>query len=383
MRVTYLSCRLTPSGGTKIIAQHVNLLNERGHDAQILTLDGKQDQLWGTPVARVKAFNQDLLGGADILVATWLRDVETASKIKGPAVCHFCQGYEPTELSFRIRGEDIPTKYRFWGRLGRLLFLRKKWSFRRRIRAIERIYRLPTFKIAISYALKEIVENHYGGNCRYVPNGIDSHLFSPPSQPISFRMPLRLLSVGPNNVVIRGVEDTFRAVQIVKGKNIPVEFIRVSQSEFGESERRGGLVDRFLVGLDEREMADLYRNGHFLIAPSLWGAIGLPAVEAMSCGVPCILTATGKHRSLDPAMDFAYFVPPHSPEAIAEGIIKIRDDPALRNRIVRRGFEVARQYTLKNMGDRLEEALSGILEEWKRPKPPETGNADRWRANDR
>lgn len=150
MRVDYLCCRLVRSGGTKIVAQHVKLLKERGHAARILTTDQNGEELWGIPVERVKALRQDFFNQTNIIVGSWLRDVETASRIKGPVICHLCQGYEPIEFSFRIHEERIPPKYRYHGIGGRLLFLRKKWSFKRRVRKIEKIYRLRTVKIAVS-----------------------------------------------------------------------------------------------------------------------------------------------------------------------------------------------------------------------------------------
>jgi glycosyltransferase involved in cell wall biosynthesis len=361
MRVDYLSCRLIRSGGTKIIAQHVKLLRERGHQARILTIDPEGDELWGVSVERVKAFRQDFFNQTNIIVGSWLRDVEAASKIRGPVICHLCQGYEPIELSFRIREERIPPKYRYHGIISRFFFLKKKWSFRRRVRKIEKIYRLQTVKIAVSQALKEVIEDIYGKPCHLIPNGVDQHIFQPAPQPKTLQSPIRLLSIGPINMAFKGIDDTFEAVRILKQKQIPVEFVRVSLSPPTEAELKSGLVDRFLVGLSEKEMVQLYQNSDILIAPSLWEGFGLPVIEAMSCGVPSILTDSGSYKSLDSRMDFAYFVPPHSPPAIVEGVLKIKEDHLLRERIIKRGFEVAGRYTLENMGNILEETMLEIL----------------------
>ena len=366
MKVEYLCCRCVRSGGTKIIAQHVRLLQERGHDARILTTDRRAADLWGVPVVRVKAFDQNLLGQSDVLVGSWLRDVEAAAEIKGPVICHLCQGYEPIEFSFRINEEAIPLKYHYKGRWSRLLFLRKKWSFQRRIHKTERIYRLPTVKMAVSQALKEVIEKTYGRHCYCVPNGVDPHVFRPSSRPKSFESSLRLLSIGPIDMVFKGIMDTFEAVRILKERGIPIEFIRVSLSPPPEAEVKSGLVDRFLTGLDEGQMAKVYQDSHILIAPSLWEGFGLPVIEAASCGIPCILADSGSYASLDPVKDFAYFVPPHSPEAIVEGILKIKEDGAFREQIMKRGFEVAGRYTLENMGSKLEETLREILKDRER-----------------
>jgi glycosyltransferase involved in cell wall biosynthesis len=287
--------------------------------------------------------------------------VEEASKVRGPALCHLCQGYEPMELSFRINEEGIPPKYRYGGTWGRLLFQRKKWSFRKRIRKIEKIYRLPTIKIAVSQALKEVLEPLYGTPCYVVPNGVDTSLFKPDPGGSPPGGPLRILSVGAMDVALKGIDDVLEAVRILKKRDVPVQLTRVSLSPATETEKKSGLVDRYLTGLDECEMVDIYRNTDILISPSLWEGFGLPVLEAMSCGVPCILSDVGSYRSLDPSMDFAYFVSPRSPESIAEGVLRIKDEPGFREMLVRRGFEIANRYTLEQMGDKLEETLLDIL----------------------
>jgi glycosyltransferase involved in cell wall biosynthesis len=239
--------------------------------------------------------------------------------------------------------------------------MRKKWSLQRRMRKIEKIYRLPTVKIAVSRAVKEVIDRTYGGPCFLVPNGIDQNIFSPSPLAKNFQAPLRILSVGPFGRVSTGIDDTYTAIRLLRQKGLPIEFLRVSLYPFNEAEMKSGLVDRFIMGVNEKEMAELYRNSHILIAPSLWEGFGLPVVEAMNCGLPCILTDSGSYRSLDPVKDFAYFVENHSPEGIIEGVIRLRDDIDFRERIIKRGLEVSRQYSLENMDNALEKTLFDIL----------------------
>jgi glycosyltransferase involved in cell wall biosynthesis len=358
MKVDYLVCRLNRSGGRKIIAQHVKLLRERGHEARILTTDSEEEDPWGVPSERVKAFKPSLFHQTDIVVGSRLRDVEAASKLKGPVICHLCQGYEPLELFLCIREEWIPFKYRSSGRWDRFHFLRKKW---RRIREIEKIYCLATVKIAVSQAIKDVVENTYGMPCYLVPNGVDQKVFRPRAIPYDFKGTLRLLSVGEITGALKGIEDAIEAVRILKDKGIPVEFTRVSFRPFSEIELRSGLVDRFLVGLNENQMARLYQNSHILIATSFRNGFGLPVIEAMSCGVPSILIVIGGYKFLGFSKEFAYFVPPHSPEAIVEGVLNIKENSAFRENVINYGSEVAKQFTLENMGETLEKTFLGLL----------------------
>ena len=361
MKVDYLVCRLNRSGGRKIIAQHVKLLRERGHEARILTTDSEEEELCGVPAERVKAFKASLFHQTNIVVGTRLRDVDAALKLKGPVICYLCQGYELLELFLSIREEWIPFKYRFNGRWGRLLFLLKKWSYRRRIREIEKIYCLPTVKIAVSQAIKDVVENTYGAPCYLVPNGVDQKVFRPPAIPHDFKGTLRLLSIGEITGALKGIEDAIEAVRILKDKGIPVEFTRVSFRPFSEIELRSGLVDRFFVGLDENQMAKLYQSSHILIASSFKNGFGLPVIEAMSSGIPSILIAIGGYKSLGFSKEFAYFVPPHSPEAIVKGVLNIKENNTFRENVIKHGFEVAKQFTLENMGETLEKTFLGLL----------------------
>ena len=46
----------------------------------------------------------------------------------------------------------------------------------------------------------------------------------------------------------------------------------------------------------------------------------LPAMETFASGVPSILTQISGYMSFDEKRDFAYIVPTHRPDRIAEGV---------------------------------------------------------------
>jgi glycosyltransferase involved in cell wall biosynthesis len=119
-------------------------------------------------------------------------------------------------------------------------------------------------------------------------------------------------------------------------------------------------VDRFLVAISEQEMAALYRQTDIFVSSSLEAeGFGLPAVEALSSGVPCVLTEIPAYGSFSAARDFAYFVPTHRPEAIADGIMTFINEGSIRNRCIERGLEVARAFSL----ERTKEHLAAFVEE--------------------
>jgi glycosyltransferase involved in cell wall biosynthesis len=89
----------------------------------------------------------------------------------------------------------------------------------------------------------------------------------------------------------------------------------------------------------------LYRGSSAFVYPSRFEGFGIPVLEAMACGVPCVVSS---HPSLDEACGGAAVrVDPESPEAIADGVERAL---ARRDELVPLGIAHARRFTWLETG---------------------------------
>jgi glycosyltransferase involved in cell wall biosynthesis len=93
------------------------------------------------------------------------------------------------------------------------------------------------------------------------------------------------------------------------------------------------------------QLARLYRGADVFVYPSQFEGFGIPVVEAMASGVPCVVSS---HPSLDEACgDAALRVDATAPEAIASCIERALAD---RDELVVRGLAHARRFTWTETG---------------------------------
>lgn len=123
---------------------------------------------------------------------------------------------------------------------------------------------------------------------------------------------------------------------------------------------RLGIADRvhFFHRPTDAYVDNLYRNARAFVFPSLYEGFGIPPIEAMSYGVPVIISDAV--ALVETSGEAALVFDRTSPEDLAAKIKQILNDTDLRNDLVQRGYKCARRYTWENSAKKLKTVYESI-----------------------
>jgi len=100
---------------------------------------------------------------------------------------------------------------------------------------------------------------------------------------------------------------------------------------------------RFIEQPSPTQLVALYNGASLLVMPSFYEGFGLPALEAMQCGVPTIVS---DRASLPEVVGHAgLLVDPDDPAALADAMWRIAHDEALRQRLRDAGLARAKVFS--------------------------------------
>ena len=197
--------------------------------------------------------------------------------------------------------------------------------------------------ITVSEFTKKDIAKEFGldqNKFRVVHNGINNEFFYPKQN-------------GPrpeNSLIVTNSADT-----PLKGLNFLLEAVARVRRErhltltvIGQPKKDGiienlvkelklGDIVRFTGRIENEEFADYYAKSTLAVVPSLYEGFGIPAAEAMACGVPLISTSGGALPEV--VGDAGLVVPPADATALAQAITRLLDSAEERKKLAQAGLE--------------------------------------------
>ncbi|MBL8254417.1 MAG: glycosyltransferase family 4 protein, partial [Candidatus Competibacter sp.] len=89
---------------------------------------------------------------------------------------------------------------------------------------------------------------------------------------------------------------------------------------------------------------ELYSEADVFLDGSEFQGFGRCALEAMACGAACVLTHLGGVLEYARHEDNALLAPPGQADQLADAILRLLDDPPLRQRLIASGLTTAARF---------------------------------------
>ncbi|MCH1445308.1 MAG: glycosyltransferase family 4 protein [Luminiphilus sp.] len=176
--------------------------------------------------------------------------------------------------------------------------------------------------------------------------GVDSELFRP--LPDKERESHRLMTTASADAPLKGLSVLLHAIASLRPDYPGIRLTLVGRPKpGGETERliaSLGLesVVESCKGISHEEMVQKYASASVAVVPSIYEGFGLPAVEAMACGVPLVSTDGGALAEV--VEDAGLVVSAGDAKALANAIRRLFEDDDLRSEYASRGLSRVEQH---------------------------------------
>jgi len=220
------------------------------------------------------------------------------------------------------------------------------------LHALEKSYLKRTQNIiTVSHWLADILEQSRDagtGRLEVIPNGVDAHTFAP-SQPSVPPQPRKMVDTSDPIVLFTGRLVSAKGISVLIDaigsvlERTNAHFVFVgggNRKPYVERMKRQGIPDSkytFLGYLKTREdMVSAYNMADVYVAPTLYENLPIRILEAMACERAVVATDVCAIPEAIQSGVNGILVPPRDPLALADALVLLLEDGALRTRMGRK-----------------------------------------------
>lgn len=245
--------------------------------------------------------------------------------------------------------------------------------------------------IAATLAEKSQLEFLYSANSSkisVIPPGVDTRHFYPIPKdeakevvgvPQDAHMILFVGRIEP----LKGIDNLIKAIGIIQERGVlqccPHQLIIIGGEPNAKPEDMNAEMARlqdmveslgienfviFLGKQDQQILPYYYSAAEVAVMPSHYESFGMVALEAMACGTPVVASQVGGLAFLIRDGETGFVVPGNDIESLADRLINLIKDKALREKLGRNSSEYAKLYAWENISKKMVAVYEDTLGHW-------------------
>ena len=119
--------------------------------------------------------------------------------------------------------------------------------------------------------------------------------------------------------------------------------------------------DNEVPSFPDRSLVSIYKSADLFVMPSIIETFGMVLIEAMAAGLPIITTNAPGCRDVVSNNYNGILVAPKNPEALAKGILRVIENPGLKNSLIKNGKNSIIKYDWGNITQEYEHLYYHIV----------------------
>ena len=239
----------------------------------------------------------------------------------------------------------------------------------------KRIYRNPGVSLAaVSRLTAEALHSDFGRNdVMVIYNAVDTDKFSPQARAGKRAASRGKFGFGDGDFVLlligndwkkKGLDCLLDAMAMEI--DLPLRVLLVGQDDpslYLSRIARLGLEGKIVISGSSEDVLSFYAAADIYTGPSLDDAFGLPAIEAMACGMVAITSAhSGVAELITDSADGFVLKDSFDCRTLANLLRQLYEQPALRARVGENAAQTTRRYTWDRNASQTKEFLEAALE---------------------
>jgi len=202
-----------------------------------------------------------------------------------------------------------------------------------------------------------------------IPHGVDHEIFKPPENKENVRRKILakflindnpyFVHVSEFNWARKNIFRILEAFKRIKSRGIEQNLIIIGKNDEIVSEKAMEIPGTYVLGfVSESHLVEFLQGADALILPSIHEGFGLPLVESMACGTPCLTSNVYSPPSV--VGDAGILVDPQNTNEIANKMFELGSSENLRNELSKKSLNRSMDFSWKENASKLLELYQKV-----------------------